>query len=89
MSVSSFLLMGFHHDAGGASATDIWEYPIQGSFTALDVLRILAAVAAGKTTIDALGAGLADVTFRAIDDTQTVVAASMDDSERTEVTLTP
>jgi hypothetical protein len=91
VSVSSYLLLGFHHDSGGSGATaaEIWDYQIQGSYTALDVLRILAAVAAGKTNIAALGNSQAEVEFRAIDDSQVVVAADMDGSERTDVTLTP
>lgn len=91
MSVSSFLLMGFHHDAGGggASAADVWNFPIQGSYSALEVLRILAAVAAGRSDINALGNEQATVTFRAIDNSGVVVDADMTGSERTDVTLTP
>jgi hypothetical protein len=62
---------------------------VQGGYTVGDVLRILAAVAAGKSTITSLGGGLATVEFEAIDDSVTTVSASMDGSERTSVTLTP
>lgn len=62
---------------------------VQGGYTVGDVLRILAAVAAGKTTITPLGGELATVEFEAIDDSVTTVTASMDGSERTSVTLDP
>jgi hypothetical protein len=62
---------------------------VQTGFTVGDTLRILAAVAAGKTTITDLGGGAAQVTFRAIDDSGDVVVADMQESERVDVTLTP
>lgn len=62
---------------------------VQGAYTAGDALRILLAVAAGKSTITALGGGAATVEFQAVDDSGVVVSATMDGSERTAVTLTP
>lgn len=62
---------------------------VQGAYTAADALRILLAVAAGKTTINALGGGAATVEFQAVDDSGVVVSATMAGSERTAVTLTP
>lgn len=62
---------------------------VQGAYTAADALRILLAVAAGKTTINALVGGAAIVEFQAVDDSGVVVSATMDGSERTAVTLTP
>lgn len=70
-------------------AADVLTEQIQGQYTVADILRILAAVAAGKTTITPLGGELATVEFEAIDDSVTTVSASMDGSERTSVTLTP
>lgn len=70
-------------------ARNCFDEQIQGSYTAADVLRILAAVAAGKTLITALGGGAATVAFSAIDDSVTTVEASMQGSERVAVTLTP
>lgn len=70
-------------------ARNCFDEQIQGSFTAADVLRILAAVAAGKTSITALGGNAATVAFRAIDDSGTTVEADMQGSERVDVTLTP
>ena len=62
---------------------------VQGAYTAGDALRILLAVAAGKTSIADLGGGAATVEFQAIDDSGVVVSATMAGSERTAVTLTP
>jgi hypothetical protein len=65
------------------------ETPIAGIFTAADVLRILAAVAAGTSSIQALGGGAARVTFDGIDGTADMVDADMQGSERTSVTIDP
>ena len=62
---------------------------VQGAYTAADALRILLAVAAGKTTITPTGDNAATVEFQAIDDSGVVVSASMQGSERTDVVLTP
>lgn len=70
-------------------ARNCFDEQIQGSFTAADVLRILAAVAAGQTRITSHGGGAATVQFDAIDGSGLVVDASMQGSERTGVTLTP
>lgn len=70
-------------------ARNCFDEQIQGTFTAADVLRILAAVAAGESRITALGSGAANVQFDAIDGSGVVVDADMQGSERTGVTLTP
>lgn len=62
---------------------------VAGGFSVGDILRILAAVAAGKTTITSLGAGSASVTFRSIDDAVDVVTATMSGSERVNVSIDP
>lgn len=62
---------------------------VQGAYTAADALRVLLAVAAGRTTINALGDGAATVEFEAVDGSGVVVSATMNGSERTAVTLTP
>lgn len=62
---------------------------IEGSYTSSDLLRIIAAVAAGKTRITDLGGGAAHVEFDAVDGSEVRVAAEMDGSERTAVTITP
>ena len=70
-------------------ARNCLDEQVQGAYTAADALRILLAVAAGKTTIVSLGANAATVEFQAIDDSGVVVSATMAGSERTAVTLTP
>lgn len=62
---------------------------VQGAYTAGDALRILLAVAAGKSTITPTGDAAATVEFQAIDDSGVVVSADMQGSERVAVTLTP
>lgn len=54
-----------------------------------DVLKILVAVAAGKTTIVPGAGATATVKFRNLGNTKDVVEAGMDGSERTSVTLDP
>jgi hypothetical protein len=61
---------------------------IEGSYTFQDCIKILTAVAAGKTTIIDLGGGSATVTFRDINDTEDRVVADMTNSERDTVTIT-
>lgn len=73
------------NDAG--SASNPWTEVIESGYTAEEVLRILLAVAAGKTTVTDLGGGLATVAFRDISDTKDRISASMTDSERTSVAI--
>lgn len=68
------------NDAG--SASNPWTEVIESGFTAAEILRILLAVQAGKTTISG-----SDVSFRDVDDTKDRVFAEMTGSERTTVTL--
>lgn len=73
------------NDAG--SAANPWTEVIESGYTAEEVLRILLAVAAGKTTITDLGGGNATVAFRDQADSKNRIEASMTDSERTSVTI--
>jgi hypothetical protein len=73
------------NDAG--SASNPWTEVIEGTYTATEVLRLLLAVAAGKTTIVDHGGGSATITFRDTSDTTDRVVADMTGSERTTVTL--
>lgn len=75
------------NDAG--SASNPWTEVIESGYTAAEILRILAAVAAGKTTINDLGGGLAEVVFRDLGDTKNRVSADMTGSQRTDVTTDP
>lgn len=70
-------------------ASELLNEQIQGPYTMADILRILAAVAAGETTIVNLGNGQATVTFQAIDGSGPIVVGEMQDSDRVSVTLTP
>lgn len=66
-----------------------WDTVLETAFTAADLLRIIAAVAAGKTTISDEGNGNAHVEFTTVDETQVIVSAEMEGSERASVTITP
>lgn len=72
--------------AGVSLATgEVLDLVVAGSYTLQDVLKITAAVLAGKLT----GGGTAQVTFRGIDDASNVVVATVDaDGNRSAVTLT-
>ena len=58
-----------------------------GTYTIEDLIKIMAAIMAGKTTITDLGGGLATVTFRNLADTINRIVADMDHSERTNITI--
>lgn len=60
---------------------------IESSMTLRQAMKVLLAVAAGKTDITDLGGGSASVKFRDVGDSKDVVTASMTGSERTTVTL--
>ena len=75
------------NDAG--SASNPWTEIIEGSRTAQEVLRILLAVAAGRTTVTDLGGGSAEVVFRDQANTKNRVFANLTGSQRTSVTLDP
>lgn len=62
---------------------------IESGFDFTEALRILLAVAAGKTRITNNGDGTAHVEFDAAGGTDLRVAAEMTGSERTDVTITP
>jgi len=64
-----------------------WTEVIESGYTAAEVMRILAAVAAGKTVITDLGGGDATVEFTGIDGTTVRIEADMTGSERTAVTI--
>ncbi len=66
-----------------------WGQVLEGTYTAADLLRIIAAVAAGQSRITNLGGGNAHVEFDAVDASEVRVAAEMTGSERTSLTLTP
>lgn len=63
--------------------------PVETGINFAQSLRILLAVAAGKTRIEDLGGGNARVEFDAAGGTDVRVQADMTGSERSDVTLTP
>lgn len=86
---------GGHYFGDGGSgisaavvAAAIWAATFDG-YKASDLLRIIAAVAAGKTTVTDLGNHQATVLFRQIDDDADMVVATMDHSNRVNVVITP
>lgn len=75
------------NDAG--SAANPWTEVIESGYTAEEVLRILFAVAAGRTTITDLGNGAATVVFKSQNGVVDRLTADMEGSERIEITLDP
>lgn len=65
----------------------VLESPVEDGVTLRQALRVLLAVAAGKTTITPGIAGTATVVFRDVNDTTSRVTAEMGGSERAGVTL--
>lgn len=65
-------------------ASSVWSALSEDGYTYADVVKILTAVAAGKTTISG-----SDVYFRDLADAKNRVHAAMTGSERTTVTLDP
>ena len=72
------------NDAG--SASNPWTEVIESGYTAAEILRIIAAYAAGKTTIVDNGDGTATVSFVGLDGTTDRIVADMDGSERSSIT---
>jgi hypothetical protein len=68
-------------------AQAVMDATIEGGLTLEDVMKVLLAIAAGKTDITDLGGGEAIVKFRDVNDTTDRVTANMTGSERTSVTL--
>ena len=62
---------------------------IEGPLDARDAIRVLLAIAAGKTTIINNGGGLAQVKFRDTTDSVDRVVANINNSNRTNVIITP
>jgi hypothetical protein len=73
------------NDAG--SASNPWTEVIESGYTAAEILRILASVAAGKTVVVDNGDGTATVTFRDIGDNKNRIVANMTGSDRTSLSL--
>lgn len=63
-------------------ASAVWNALAEGTFTYAQVVNILAAVAAGKTTV-LTGSGNASIVFRDLNDTRNLISATMTGSNRT------
>ncbi len=63
------------------------DEPMAGPYTMPDLVRVIAAGVAGKTTITPTAANEADVVFRSIDDAKDVIDAHMVGSERTDIAI--
>jgi hypothetical protein len=68
-------------------ADAVWGAIAETGYSYQDMMKILAAIAAGKTTIVDNGGGSATLTFRNLGDTLDRVEADMQDSERDTITL--
>ncbi len=78
--------MGEQMNNAGAGGNP-WDTVIESGYTADEVMRILLAVAAGKTTVTSLGGGAATVVFRDQGDTKDRVSVDMQDSDRVAVAI--
>ena len=72
-----------------AAASAVGLHVVEGTLTLDQILKLLAAVAVGNTSIVDLGGGSATVEFEAADGATVRVSATMTGSERTAVVLTP
>jgi hypothetical protein len=72
---------------GAGSAGNPWTEVIESGLNAGEVMKIIAAVMAGKTIITKGTGHHATIIFRNINDTKDVLSASMDGSERTDISL--
>jgi hypothetical protein len=70
----------------GLTAAQVWAYVLEVGLTAEQMMRLLASVAHGKSTITDNGNGTATVRFRDLGDTKNRIVASMDGSERISIT---
>lgn len=81
--------VAFSTSSGSGSSSNVWEQVIEGTYTAEQIMRMLASVMAGKTNITDNGNNTATVVFRDLSDTEDRVTAEMTGSERTNITLNP
>jgi hypothetical protein len=72
---------------GAGSAGNPWTEIIEGTYTAAQVMRLLASVAAGQTSIIDNGNETATVIFKGLDETTDRVTVEMDKSERINIDL--
>lgn len=69
---------------GGTTPTSIWQYAIEGGYTAEEVIRLISAALAGKVS----GADTSTITFRDLTDTKDRIVANLDGlGNRTALTI--
>lgn len=88
-SISATIGQGSDPLSPAALADAVWSRALEAGYTAEQLLRLLAAVAAGKTTIVPGAPGEATVAFRDLADTKARVTAAMTGSTRASVSLDP
>jgi hypothetical protein len=80
------LVSGLNDVSVGDLIAAAHDEPIEGAYTSREIHRLLAAVAAGRTTVTPTGPGTADVVFKDIDTAATDrITANMTGSVRTAV----
>jgi hypothetical protein len=70
-------------------AARVWSTNLNNTYSATDLMNILASVSAGKSTITDIGGGRFQVVFRDVEDTTDVITATTEGRERVEVEITP
>lgn len=74
---------------GAGAAGNPWIAVGEGVYSTLDLLRMMAAVLLGKTSVAKHGTNDATVTFRDVSDSSDIVVAEMHKSNRNSVALNP
>jgi hypothetical protein len=73
--------------SGGGNTTNMWEQVIENGYTAEQIMRMLASVMAGKSTIVDNGNGSATIVFRDLNDTVNRITTNVVGSSRGNPTL--
>lgn len=74
-------------NSGGGGSTNMWEQVIEGGYTAEQIMKMLASVMAGKSTIVDNGNGSATIVFRDLNDTVDRITTNVVGSNRGNATL--
>ena len=83
VSVRSNNSAGLTTISGENIANKVWEQELEGNYQAQSLMRLMAAVIAGKTTISSIGPDEATVVFRDVTDSRDAATFDMNSSERT------
>lgn len=82
-------VVDIHAMLAAAAEVPTLATPIEGAYSSIDLIKVISAVMAGKTSIDSSTPGSATVEFRDVNDTVVRVSADMVGSERVDVNITP